>query len=133
MLQRENPCIKYIPSELPSETVTTDCEAIVTLTSSAGWEGIIHGKPVVILGKHFWDNYPLAKSAKSYDELRTIIRKADYAFPQDDITKRYIAHLFKNYYWPGTPYPHQQAFNKDNIQGVVYTLEEFIISNPFAL
>ena len=41
-----------------SKDLIMHCQVVITLTGTAGWEGFILGKPVIICGNMFYDNAP---------------------------------------------------------------------------
>lgn len=125
-LKRDNPNLVFLPSEIPSEDVIKNTEATVTLTSSAGWESLILGKPVLILGKMWWDNHPNVTKVIDYNHLRDLIRNKKYNYPSDEITIKYIAFLLKFHTDKGAPYPHPAAYTKENIIHFVSGVENLL-------
>lgn len=126
-LKKDYPNVIYLPAEIQSEDVIKGSESIVSLTSSAAWEAIILGKPVISLGKMFWDNYPLLRKANSFKELREIIRKSDYLFPNDKITVLYISYLIAKHTELGTPFNFYNTFEKENIANVILSVEKRLL------
>jgi hypothetical protein len=125
-LKKDNPNLVFLPSEIPSEEVIKNTEATVTLTSSAGWESLILGKPVLILGKMWWDNHPNVTKVIDYNHLRDLIRNKKYNHPNDEITIKYIAYLLKFHTDKGVPYPHPKALSSENINFLTKSIEKLL-------
>jgi len=126
-LKKRNPNLLFYPSEIPSENIIQNAEAVVTLTSSAAWEAILQGKPVIILGDMYWDNYPNLIKTNSFSSIRDIIRNKKYIYPNEETTIKYISYLIEKHTKEGMPYPHPLAFSEQNYSKVIKVIEEKIL------
>lgn len=85
--------IIYLPSYVSSFDVLRQCEAVVTLTSTAAWEGVILGKPAFVLGKIFFDQCPGVTRIDSLKQLKTELRKDTYPTPDIEKVRLFTAKI----------------------------------------
>ncbi len=115
----------FIRGEVPSDWVINNVELIVTQTGTLGWEAIIRNKPVVLLGKNFYDKYPYINNFVSFDDLRHMIRTHSYKIPQKDATIKYIAQMW-DYSYAGNPFPYPDLYTEKNINDVKIAIVDFL-------
>lgn len=65
---RRVPNVRLIDWTIDSKHLIRHARAVVTSTSSFGFEAILLGKPVFVLGHPFYDFHPLARRVRSWDE-----------------------------------------------------------------
>jgi len=121
-LYHDNSCIFYLPSTILSYDIIKKSKLIITLTSHLGWEALILGKPVYLLGKMFYDKYPFVNKFINFEILRDEIRDCSCKFPESDSIKMYIAQLIDNSY-KGMPFPCKELFEETNINNLKYAIE----------
>ena len=121
-IQRNYSNILLLPAEIPTSELIKDSAAIVTLTSTAGFEGLILGKPVFVLGKVFYNQCPGVYKILSYEELREKLRAPSYLKPSAEKVKHFIAQMI-HYANVGNPYPHANLYASDNIAAVTRAIE----------
>ena len=115
--------IAYLPAEYPTKTLIRQSNLIITQTSTAGWEAILLGKPVVVIGKVFYDKYPLVNKFINFEQLRENIRKNNFLIPEKNTTIKFTAQFY-NYCKNGNPYPHKDLYNVNNIRKIIKAIEE---------
>lgn len=93
-VKRRNPNIVYLPGNIPSSDVIARCKLIVTITGTAGFEGIILGKPVITLGNVFYNHCSEVRKASSYKELKRLLREETYAVPDRERVRHFVAEFF---------------------------------------
>jgi capsule polysaccharide modification protein KpsS len=59
----------FIPPELNAHDVIKESEAVITLNNTVGYEAIIHGKPVIVMGEAFYDGAGHVWKPESIEEL----------------------------------------------------------------
>jgi len=71
-------------------------DAVVTLTSTAGFEAIQAGVPVFLLGQTFYSDYPGVFSVESYAQLEGFLRnlKKISPVPEKNVMRRYLHTCF---------------------------------------
>jgi capsule polysaccharide export protein KpsC/LpsZ len=119
--------IAFLPSEYSTKKLIQLSELIVTQTSTAGWEALILGKPVVVIGKVFYDKYPKINRFSDFENLKIMIHTKQYQFPQKDETLKFIAQVW-NYCQEGNPYPNPELYNQENIRRIVHSIEQRLIT-----
>ncbi len=122
-LQRNYSNILFLPAEIPTSDLIRESTAIVTLTSTAGFEGLILGKPVFVLGKVFYNQCPGVHKIQSYEELRQKLRAASYSMPSVEKVKYFVAQMI-HHANAGNPYPHANLYTSDNIAAVTHAIEK---------
>ena len=70
-------------------------EGIITLSGTAGWEAILLGKPVYLLGNVFYENFNFIKKVNNINDLSECITNTDIKFYQSakyyEELKKYVA------------------------------------------
>lgn len=122
-LYRNNSCVYYLPHFIISFDIIKRASLIITLTSHLGWEALILGKPVYLLGKMFYDKYPYINKFSSFEKLREEIRLKSYRHPNIESVIAYIAQLLDNSY-KGMPFPCNELYEGENIKSIVFAIEK---------
>lgn len=115
----------YLPSTITSYEIISKSKIVVTLTSHLGWEAIILGKPVFVLGKMFYADYPFINKFESFELLRKRILENNLVWPQEDATLKFTAQLLDISY-KGEPFPGNNLYSLENIQNLTKSIEEEI-------
>lgn len=121
-VQREYSNVLFLPAEIPTAQLIRDCKAIVTLTSTAGFEGMIIGKPVFVLGKIFYNQCPGINKVSSYEELRSLMHAPHYQVSTQEQARQFIAKMVR-YASSGNPYEHANLYSQQNISAVTRAIE----------
>jgi len=122
-LKKNNSQIVFLPSTISSYDIIKKSDVIITLTSHLGWEALILGKPVFLLGKMFYDKYPYINKFESFDKLKNDIQNKNYLFPKQEATVKYIAQLIEVSY-KGMPFPCENLYKKENIELIRSAIEK---------
>ncbi|MGH9775341.1 MAG: hypothetical protein ACRD50_10385 [Candidatus Acidiferrales bacterium] len=97
---RAIPNVRLISPGVISHRLVRDASAVVTITSSVGWEAIVHAKPVIVLGNVWFNAFDLVEKIKSLSELPSAIARAISEFrPDDELLSKFVTAS-----WEGT-YP----------------------------
>jgi len=115
----------YLPAEYPTNRIIFESKLVVTLVGTAGWQALMQGKPVAVLGKVFYDSYQFINKVDNFDKLRQLIRSEKYVYPQKEATIDFIAKMYK-FSKKGNPYPHADLYSKANIQQIISVISEEI-------
>lgn len=67
------PNVRLIHPAEDTQMLIRKADAVVTLTSTMGWEALLHGKPVISMGDVFYNDSGLTYRIRSYDELETLL------------------------------------------------------------
>lgn len=120
--------IIYLPAEVNSNEIIKKCDAIITLTSTAAWEGIIYGKPTFVLGKIFFDQCEGVIKIDNINQLKTEIRKDEYIYPNREDVIIFIAKMISIFH-KGCPTPDAKEDIIKNVNNYLTAIEELIITN----
>lgn len=86
------------PSE-PIQELIKNCRGVVTVTSTAGMEAALAGKPVYVLGNVFYNYHPLCKKPDNFSKLSEMIKedikKSNPPVSHDD-NVRFVVSYYKN-------------------------------------
>lgn len=124
-LRKQYPNLLYLPSNVFSSSIIKSCDCIVTLTSTVGWEGLLQHKPVLVLGKIFFDQCPGAIRVKSISDLKDTLRKADYGNVSDNDIRLFVAKMISLFH-TGCPSP---TVKDAGIDDYIHAVEELIDRN----
>lgn len=94
----------YLPSYVLSFPIIKQCVAVVTLTSTVAWEGLMLGKPAFVIGGIFYDQCSGVTRISSFRQLKEEIQNETYSLPDRNAVIKYAAKmisLFRN----GCPSP----------------------------
>jgi len=99
------PAVRLIHPEEDTQELIKHADAIVTLSSTVGWEALLHGKPVITLGDVFYNDSELTLIAKSYDEIeealiKILLKQEHTVIPEIFETKlgRFVDAIFRGTY-----------------------------------
>jgi capsule polysaccharide modification protein KpsS len=121
----------FLPAEFSTKEVLKKSELIITQTSTAGFEGLIMGKPVFVLGKVFYNNFRNINRVESFEKLRLQIRKRSYLIPQSQELKEDLA-AFVHVTQVGNIYFNPQIYDPQNLlniaKAITTKLEEITLT-----
>ena len=80
----EIPNVKVVAAALSAHALIRQSVGVVTLNSDVGWEAILWGKPVVVIGRPFYDIPPYAIRAHDGQDLSTALVAALKQEPTKD-------------------------------------------------
>jgi hypothetical protein len=121
-LYRNNSGLYYLPHSISSYDIIKKSDLIITLTSHLGWEAMILGKPVYLLGKMFYDKFPQINKFTSFEKLKEEIRTNTYKMPEKESVIKYTAQLLDISY-KGMPFPGDDLYGSENIKNIIFAIE----------
>lgn len=68
--------VKVIDAKINSHDLIKNSKGIITINSNVGWEALLYEKPVIVLGKAFYDISGLTFNVRDFYELPEVIKKA---------------------------------------------------------
>ena len=100
------PNVRLIEPLLPTAQLVKQCQLVITIAGSVGWEGILHEKPVMILGNTPYEFLPdqMVTKISNITDLPKLIASAidNYMFDKEAVIRYLIASLTEavplNYY-----------------------------------
>jgi hypothetical protein len=127
-LRKQLSNVEYLPAEYSTKRIIQLSELIITQTSTAGWEALVLGKPVVVIGQVFYDKYPKINRFCDFESLKILIHNKQYQYPEKDATLKFIAQVW-NYCQEGNPYPNSGLYDQENIKRMVHSIEKKLLDN----
>lgn len=128
-LRKKHKNVVFIESDISSEELIKSSEAVVTLTSTAGWEALMWGIPVLVLGTIFYDQCSEVTKIRSYQDLKKRLRTSTYKIPEKkkviDFIAKFMTTLHKGYPAPSVKVE-DQFMNVKNYQKAI---EQFLQVN----
>ncbi len=115
-LKKRIPNLIFLPSYILSFSIIKQCDAIVTLTSTVAWEGLMFGKPAFVFGGIFYDQCSGVVRISSFRQLKEEIQKEQYVVPCKDDVINYAAKMI-SLFREGCPSP---VYNGES------TIKEFV-------
>lgn len=92
-------------------------DAVVTLTSTVGFEALQKGIPVIILGRAFYEAYPGAQRVDSFQDLYLALQKIQ---KQDPVPNESVLMQYIDYSFLGTfNYLQERILHPSNIEKLV--------------
>ncbi len=93
------PNVKLLSPKVSSHVLIHNASAIVTITSSVGWEALMHGKPVIVMGHVWFDAFGPVHKVRATADLPAALRKAifDSRYDEDLLLKFVTAFLEGTY------------------------------------
>jgi len=78
------PNVRLINAKISGFEIIPKAKLITTITGTAGWEGLLLGKPVITFGEIFYNRLSSVKRCKNIDELPGLIRERLNNFSYDE-------------------------------------------------
>lgn len=117
------PNLVFLPGEYSTYHLILQSKLVVTLTSTAGIEALILGKPVVVLGRVFYDRYEGVNLINNYEALRHFIREEkSWNFPKPLSLKLFLSQIIAHSK-QGNPFPPSDLYAEQNIKNIVEAIE----------
>lgn len=123
--------VLMLPAEYNTRDLIRQSKGIVTQTSSAGWEGIIYQKPVIVMGNVFYDRHPGVNKVTDFVQLKEMLRTDSYKIPKEEDTVKFVAAMY-NYCCSGNPYVHPSLYTEENIKYLVKAIEDRVVADEAA-
>lgn len=90
------PNVKLVKPTIISFDLVQKAKLIITLSSNAGWEGLLFKKPVITFGNGFYNHIPMVKKCDSIENLPYIIKDQFEKFHYDEKALiNFIAAIYK--------------------------------------
>jgi len=81
---RKIPNVKLISPAIEGLTVIAGAKLIFTVTGSAGWEGLLLKKPVIVFGNQFYNNLSMVKKCRDLETLPYLVKEQLEGFHYDE-------------------------------------------------
>ena len=122
--------VKLISPFFNTRQLINNCIAPIVLTSTVGWEALLLGKPVVVLGEVFYNSSGLTYHVKKIDDLSEVLSKQIilYKLNKDKLFK-FISAInmtsYKGNFSPAT-FREKEILSNENIFDIYYGIKKEI-------
>jgi hypothetical protein len=123
-LKKRFPNIKFIKAEVTSKEIILRSNVTITLVSTAGFESIILDRPVIVLGKVYFDAFKGVNYCENFEQIYRLLRNQDLLRRGENI-EEYLAKLIAMQN-SGNPWPHPELYSKENIRSVRESIEKML-------
>lgn len=117
---RAIPAVRLIHPATDSTELIKRAACIATITGTGGWEAVLHGVPVVVFGRVFYEKCSNVYQADSPYEYASVFRRALTSRPEPDAIENFVAAMLRTSS-PGAnghPYYLPEVLNPENIKSV---------------
>lgn len=124
-LKKRFPNLRLVKAEVSSKEIILRSKVVITLVSTAGFESVILGKPVIVLGKIYFDFFEGVNYCATFEEVYELLRGHKPFNKSLDLVSN-LAKLI-SIQNSGNPWPHAELFSEKNIQDVRIAIEREIL------
>ena len=116
------PNTRLVPPDINSHDLIEKSEAIITINSDVGWEGLLHQKPVIVLDKPFYSHKGITFDVDDMDHLTKYIQDAisKKTIPKEKLLP--VVHAVLKSHYPGSFFKSGTVdfnLNPENIRKIV--------------
>lgn len=111
-LQQRNSNLFYLKGSEDNRKLIKRAKAIITIAGTAGFEALVMGKPVFVMGNVYYDKHPSVMKIKAFFEIRDWFQKGLKKSSSQELTSEYLAKLLHIAH-PGYYAGHQAASEKN--------------------
>jgi capsule polysaccharide export protein KpsC/LpsZ len=118
------PGVRLISPEVNSHALILGAAAVLTISGTAGWEAVLYEKPVITLGRAFYNTSGLTHEVQSLWSLPEIIRNAIFTWrPNPERLLTFLAAVLAGTYEGEMVYPQYRFLDEDaNAQQIAAAL-----------
>ena len=121
-LKKDFPNLMFLNGNVPSFDILKSIKLLVTLTGTGGFEAMITGIPVIVLGDVFYNCCRSVNRCQSFNELKDYIRNDSYIIPNEkdnlDFVAKFISLQTKFF-----PYFIKDTYEKSDIKNMRLYIE----------
>ena len=119
------PNLMLIKAEVSSKEIILKSKIVITLVSTAGFEALVLDKPVIVLGKIYFDVFDGVNYCSTFEEIYDLLR-GNKSLKRGSNLVTFLAKLIamQNV---GNPWPHSELYSDQNIRDVRYAIESEIL------
>lgn len=121
--------VRFVKGNIDSSELIKLSQAVITLVGIAGFESLLIGKPVVILGDVFYDICTETIKCHDFKELKSILRNQSFKIPDKQKVLKFLAQ-FIEVQLEGTPIlTKDQCLEKINLENFEMQIHKLIESH----
>lgn len=121
-LKKRFPNVMYIKADVSSKEMINRSKAVITLLSTAGFEALAIGKPVILLGKIYYDSFEGVNHCETFEEVYDLVRGYKPFNTSNDFCN-FLSKLIAMQY-TGNPWINPNLYAPENIAGIRTAIEQ---------
>lgn len=123
-LRRKYPALRFVHGRESVRRLIKLAGEVVTISSSAGMDGLALGRRVIVLGAVYFRGWPGTLPVSSFAELAQALNAGDVPAPADnrDVLLDLLQAIGERCY-PGDPQPRHDLFSDENLDRLVHAVE----------
>ncbi|MDN3448460.1 capsular biosynthesis protein [Psychrobacter sp. APC 3281] len=121
------PGVRLIHFDYNVKKLVSHSHGVITVTSTVGYEAVLMNKPVYLLGRVFYENFPNVIRLNSFSELRSTINQKRKSYSDEEISKFIIAYhryTFEGQLLIGKPDLWKQEYFSDIADNILYKIKD---------
>lgn len=126
-LRRKYHNLRYIYGRESGRDLIKRSSGLISVSSSAGMDAVLLGKPVLLAGRAFYMNFPNVTPLKKYSELPLSLKSLDVTVSSKDQLLEEVTgelkHIFLNSY-KGDPQPSATLYSDENLNALVAGIDQ---------
>lgn len=111
--------------EMSAREVVRRADAVVTLNNTVGYEAVMHGKPVIVLGDAFYSGSEFTQKVRELSQLPKALRRAVKSNGLDEREVLEFAHEIQSTSYDGV----WGETNNENVEDLTESVLEFLLDN----
>lgn len=94
---KKNPNVKLIKPNISGLDIVAKAKLIITITSSAAWEGVMLKKPAISFGDWFYNFLPMVKRCRDVEQLPSLVKsQLEHHQHDEDALLLFLAAIFED-------------------------------------
>jgi hypothetical protein len=94
---KKNPNVKLIKPNISGLDIVAKAKLIITITSSAAWEGVMLKKPAISFGDWFYNFLPMVKRCRDVEKLPSLVKEQlEHHKHDEDALLLFLAAIFED-------------------------------------
>jgi len=119
-------CIKLISPFANNFNLIKNAKGICTLGSTMGFEAILLGKPVILLGNPWYRSLPGIKLVNTFEDLSLSLQHIDKIPTLQEDEKIDIVNALYKISFNGVKVPQPEALSENNISNIADALKKYL-------
>lgn len=121
------PGVRLIHFDYNVKNLVKHSHGVITATSTVGYEAVLMNKPVYLLGRVFYENFPNVVKLDNFSDLRQALSKTPKSYSDEDIAKfvvAYYRYTFEGQLLIGKPELWNSAYFSKIVDDILYRIEQ---------
>jgi hypothetical protein len=118
---------RVVGKEVPLHSLMDVADIVVTRNSTVGFEGLLLGKPAVVLGRSIYSHKGFTRDVTDVGSLRQALEAAateGLTPEQDEVFRRFLAYFLRRYHYYARPEGWQRETNQRKLEFILNSLRQ---------